>query len=1647
MPSGGVFLRGRRPDDAACESGRRADVVAAGLLAPVLVAWETLLRLVVEDGLTPAGWWPGALSGLATVVPLAVVAAYASLRLARRIGLTGEGGALHPAAAAMAALVLVVVTVPALEARSRLVERLPAPPAQPADGVFKSTSDALCSLGGALPEAVAQDWRERVNAHVRGSLVLHALSLPMLAILLSLLARRRHQRPQSVRRRLAMLVPLELLAAGCVVAGMPDDRGGQDAVARVDEGPRSAPPRGSRTGSRGLDGSSSASAAFTTCPTGGDIREYDVSAIPVTLTLNRFGDHAPASFMYALDSQIPAIRTQESAPLPDRVSTGLRGDPIQPLVLRANLGDCLVLRFTNRLRDVPATLSIQGLAHRVIEANDRVGQNADGFAQPGQTVTYSFVLPSDPIFERAYYFQSHGASRQLTSHGLFGALVIEPRGSRWLDPDTAQPLSRTSWDAIIEVPGGTTFREFVMMYHEIGDEDFTEIFDANGNKLPVIDDLSTSYRPGGRALNYRSEPFRNRLQLGSDESQAYGSYAFGDPATPIPRSYLGEPTKTRLMHTGSEVFHVHHLHGGATRWRENPLTDPSDLSGGLRKEPTQTATSNRVDSLSIGPGSAFNLEHECGAGGCQQAAADFLFHCHIQHHYLSGMWSFWRVFDTLQPHLAVLPGRTPPPQAVDSTGLVGRVVEGKKLVPRALVSGAGEVPLEDFIEAQLPPPGQRLHDEDATVWDWVKTGPDTAPVYLGEPDDTRVWANYRSETPGERPRILFNPTNGRYAWPLFRPHLARRPPFAPARSGAPWLGETATASRPDGLCPDQSVLPDNGRKTRIYPISAIATSIPISSRRTLDERDGRLFVLNEDRDDVLAGRKPKQPLVLRSNVSDCVDIVFTNEIPDEIAFQQHSKANLHTHFVQFDPQASDGVISGFAYEQSVRPYKLEQRTLTQDAEAGDLHIEVTNVRELRVGIWIGVGLGEGMCAPPGGGSPVACTEVRRIDAIDGTTITLNRPLSLGHEAGEHVGVEFVRYAWYSDVDSGTVFWHDHITPGGWGRGFFGAHIIEPKGSTYHDPRTGEEVRSGPIVDVRTPPDATVGFGQKGSFREVFLALTNENKETDGAINMRSEPLERRDGQGWANAFSSVVHGDPWTPLPRAYVGDPLVIRGLGVTEFVAGLRIVGHRFRNERYAQPSGLVDTAILGVSERFDLVLEDGAGGNAQRPGDYLYFNTIGREMIGGAWGILRVHDTLQDDLMPLPDRAPPPTGPGFPQQSHTGTRPVRSVDPGHPCPPGAPVRSYDVAITRARIVYSADEEDSGGVAYVLNEGGGLQPMPSTSCSATRPGAGHCNEGPGAGAGGGGVNIDRGRITVTEPLVIRVNADECLEVRLTNLTDDPASFTPSRMCVDVQGSFGSPVGFNPDSTTLPGETRLYRFDPDQLLGTMLVQNLADPFSIPRGAYAAVVVEPPGSVYLNPVSGQPVRSGVVADIVSPTRTFRELVALLTDEDPRIGQNTMPYPDKAKGIAAMSYSAEAFKRRGVDADDPDEVGVEETAVYDSRVHGDPRLVLRAHPGDDVVLRVVQAWGEQAHVFATEGRPFRSHALRDFGEVINAIHLVPHYTHEAELLDGNGETVARDTLFLDRRAPFTEAGLWGIIRTEAPERSFIRPLPERPAPAP
>jgi hypothetical protein len=631
--------------------------------------------------------------------------------------------------------------------------------------------------------------------------------------------------------------------------------------------------------------------------------------------------------------------------------------------------------------------------------------------------------------------------------------------------------------------------------------------------------------------------------------------------------------------------------------------------------------------------------------------------------------------------------------------------------------------------------------------------------------------------------------------------------------------------------------------------------------------------------------------------------------------------------------------------------------------------------------------GSGQPEPNPDNSDVRCTEIRNITDIVGNTITLDAPLDNHHPIGQAVGVEFVNYLWYSDVDSGTVFFHDHVDFTNWDHGLFGAHIIEPTGSTWHDPTTGAEIRSGALADIRTPATASIGFDQQGSFREqmLFVHNTRASGGSTATLNMASAPLGERDG---TFPYSSVVNGDPRTPIVRAYLGDSVVIRGLGVVERISALRVTGHRFRMERFLGDSELDDTIHLGISEREDLVMEVGAGGAAGQPGDYMYHSTKATELDAGAWGILRVHDTEQGDLQPLPDVDLPPAGPGFPQQTVTGLPPINSIDPGNPCPPAAPTRLWEV--------WLSEDPLSGRQFFAL-----------------------------AGQESGIIN---GTLPF-QPLVLRANDGDCLQIGVSNRTNDRAGFNVSKLLFDPQGSHGTAIGFNADSTIDSGVRRVQRFYADQELGTSMFSNIADPGRTGLvGGYGAIVIEPAGSTWRDPLDGSSVPSGPVADVLLADGSgFREQVILMNDEDERIGQSEMPYPTQVAGFTGINYGIDPFFTdllTGRAQVAPSE------SVYDSDVHGDPMTVLNAYVGDPVVFRVGVGSGLQSHSFGVNGHRFPWEPAIPESESLDVLALLPGEAFDMWLTDGAGAGVetAADYLFENRRMPFHEAGLWGILRT-------------------
>ena len=1462
-------------------------------------------------------------------------------------------------------------------------------------------------------------------------------------------------------------------------------------------------------------------------PKDAPVRTYNVSAINADITLNQYHDFFPG-YMFVLTEDVDKVRKEElrnedarfEENDPGAVSNGLSGDAIQPLAIRVNQGERLVIVLKNEVEEERVSLHLHG-SSLVVQSTGQpaTSTNADAYVESGKTQIFEWYVVPDQQ-EGVHHMHSH--FRDQASQGLFGSVIVEPQGSRFLDPFTGGDL-KSGWLAMIEDPSGPDFREFVVVYHEVGDEEFRPL-DKQEDMIPQRDQAADDYRPSTRAINYRSESFANNLILQDkkfgvmDESMGYSSYTFGDPSTPIPRSYLGDPAKWRLVHGGSEVFHSHHLHGGAIRWRrQSNLTQDLNLfgvnnfalaSGGPVKFPPVRSTSDRVDVQTIGPSETHDLTIECCSGGCQYTAGDFLYHCHIPHHYVAGMWAFWRTYNTLQtadvsndvmPALYELPdrkGKMLP--GVDSTKLVGRTMKwfGKDFHVVATAAEAkgkkDTFTLEDWVEMQLPPQGKpgKKDDEtgqtkayDASVWDWAKQKtPDSEVLYVGEPETSIKWPKYITKSSGERPKILFDLKTGKVAWPLMKPHFGKRPPFSPDHNPAPFLepirrnadGSKSTKVAKPGENGPWSLSPQQTDESQIKKFNVHAIKLPITLSKKegsgeghlapIVDQDGQIYVNHEEEAEIRADDDLKIPLVLRMNVGDTADVILSNEIPDFGENLYASKVNMHIHFVQFDTQASDGVITGMSYEQSVRPFtmldegngkgfgKPQNEPLTADVAAGATKVGLRSVEPFHIGTLIGIGMDQ-----------VGKLEIRRIIGVEGNSILLDEALTHAHKKDEIASVEFVRYRWYADADFGITYWHDHaygLTS--WGHGLFGCTVIEPKGSTYHDPKTGEQVRSGSVVDIHTnqPVSATV----RGSFREYVMQIQDTNPRTENRIvsgvifekpaegqtvpqtigklgsmdswslmdtpfkylnggertsgssfGLRVEPLNRRlaVNPDPSVVLSSLVHGDPDTPILSAYLGDPIVIRALDhAGNEMHTIHLNGHYFPLERYAAKSRPKSSVHLGIAERYDLVIP-AAGGPQQQSGDYMYRSGRPSHFGEGMWGIVRVMDEASGDLQPLPGREeiPKSSEKFYPDDAPVKTFSVTAIDLPMDLNPLAPP-IIQTKQTERKII----AENPQGKCYVLDE----------EVAAAKAG------------------------TLTpHPLVLRANIGDVIKIKLTNgLKKGRASFHADMLAYDPKDSLGINLGNNKgDQTIAPGETRTYTFyaHPEYGEAAALVSDWGDVTTHPRdGLYGAVIIGPRGSKYYDPGTGKDVslknswRADVVVDRNIPEnkgrRNYRDASLFFQDEDNLIGTAFMTYAKQSAGLAAVNYRIEPLEWRA------EKYGVAFEDAYITNGKNDPATpIIEAHAGDTMRIHVFGAHSEQNSIFSLEGHQWALEPDMEGGEMLEAEQLGATDALEVNVVAGGSYGKAADYVYMNHRLAYAEAGQWGIFRVLDPGTPQIAAL--------
>ncbi len=168
----------------------------------------------------------------------------------------------------------------------------------------------------------------------------------------------------------------------------------------------------------------------------------EVVALDQVFFWNRLGAVQPHGQMFALRRDVvPVSGTVLSAG-----NVRLRSDKRpRPIVLRMNVGDCLRIDFQNLLHPIrrdqdqlatrQASVHVAGMQYFSANLDDGswVGRNPTSLADPGQILSYTYYAEREGehvLYSLGAPAGGEGDGGQVNS-GLFGALIVEPAGSKW----------------------------------------------------------------------------------------------------------------------------------------------------------------------------------------------------------------------------------------------------------------------------------------------------------------------------------------------------------------------------------------------------------------------------------------------------------------------------------------------------------------------------------------------------------------------------------------------------------------------------------------------------------------------------------------------------------------------------------------------------------------------------------------------------------------------------------------------------------------------------------------------------------------------------------------------------------------------------------------------------------------------------------------------------------------------------------------------------------------------------------------------------------------------------------------------------------------------------------------------------------------
>lgn len=959
----------------------------------------------------------------------------------------------------------------------------------------------------------------------------------------------------------------------------------------------------------------------TVLPDDSNLRTYAAAAFELDIVLNKTGTHFPQSRILALWDDVQPTLDRTKAP--------------EPFFFRANSGDCINYYLTNLLPHVyelddfqvrTPTDTVGQHIHLVKfdvtssdgsgngynyedgsfspgEVIERIAAVREGIAEglpgatvpPGKTLADFVAQPhsffgaalglgaqtttqrwyADPVTTlggtdrtlRTVFTHDHFAPSTQQQTGYYAGLLIEPAGSTWRDPETGVAMGGradggpTSWRADIIPPDvDESFREFVLAF-----SDFQLAYEANGG----VDGGGNPIPDPARAIN---PPGRETVGLPKllNKPNVCGETALPPPC---PEAISAD--------------------------------DPGMFSVNYRNEPI----AERV--------------YDPASGKQAKGKAGDL------------AWAFRTDIERANPLLNQQPSVYPPltggVQPQDPFTPLMRAYQGDLLDIRMLTGGQEEGHIVNLhgLKWQLETETRNSGWRNAQVMGISEHFEMRAPIVklegAIEPFADYMWTIDASSDG------FWNGT-----WGLLRAYDEQQGdllelPSNPVGPAGVFAGIQNRASF-NGVCPQSAPL-------RTYNVSAVraADVLPggtlVYNDRTgafggrpgpLNDPTGLMYVLDDDINlstGKLKASAPVEPLVLRAAAGECIQVTLTNRfsanplkkngffaLPMVIEnfnandLKPSQYVGLHPQLVAYDVTRSNGVNVG-----------LNAGTTNQ----GKLISQTPRRGQTEIYQWY-------------------AGDVREVE--DGLLVAT--PVEFGA----------------TNLMPADPILHPN-------KGLVGALIIEPEGATW-------------TTDPGSRASATVTKPGGGSFREFVVVNQTgvnlrdaqgrpicpveggtpctgaEDAEDSGnkAINYRTEPLWFRMGYNPGTIlgktrtkdFTDVlsngkVGGDPQTPVFTAQAGQEVRFRVLnpGGPARNQVFQVHGHGWQRTPY-QTTGDVGSDVIGDNplaqvygaqsghgpgNHFDVVLNGGAGGWFNQPGDYLYRDQASFGFDAGLWGILRV------------------------------------------------------------------------------------------------------------------------------------------------------------------------------------------------------------------------------------------------------------------------------------------------------------------------------------------------------------------------------------------------------------------------------------------